>query len=593
MSEVISNLKVKFGADSSNFKKGMNEGSQAMKEFTGTAGNAFDQFAAAFGINMQGIRDGMTSVKNSILGLGTAATTGAANAGIFTRSLQVLKTAIAATGIGALVLALTALVSYFTKTQRGADMVSQAMSALKAITDVIRDRFSALGETIVNAFRNPAQAVADLWEAIKTNIVNRFKAVIDLFGATGGALQALFKGDLPGLKAAAGEAATALVQLGTGLDSQQQANFAASVRGLVTEIKEEGKAAAQLTKIRQQLRDQEINLMEVQAKRRKEINQARLLAKDETVSAQERLKAIQRAVELENITLEENLALQRQRIQVTQAEVDLGESMAEDMRKLAQERTNLHDLESSSLLTQRRLATEVRTLTREIEAETAAIMKQREELTAQTPAMDSIKLSATLETPTLETDKLKTWAEDQKAVLSDVQRTWIDFQDIFNNSMNGVVEGFATGIGEMIAGTGSLKDVGALIGSLLGDMLINLGRATLAAGMASLGISAMLKAAFASPAGAALAIAAGAAAIAVGTALKSSLSKVATGAGGGSGAYSSGAGGSYDVRGTGITATGNRPQTAITVEVTGQTRINNDHILISYQRAAQRKKINT
>ena len=61
-------------------------------------------------------------------------------------AMKSLKVAIAATGIGLLLVAITSLTSYFTKTQRGADKLSQAMKGIGAVVDVLIDRFSTFGE---------------------------------------------------------------------------------------------------------------------------------------------------------------------------------------------------------------------------------------------------------------------------------------------------------------------------------------------------------------------------------------------------------------------------------------------------------------
>ena len=60
--------------------------------------------------------------------------------GGFIKKLKLLKVAIVSTGVGALVLALGSLVTFFTKTQRGADMVSKAMAGISAGVSAPIDR---------------------------------------------------------------------------------------------------------------------------------------------------------------------------------------------------------------------------------------------------------------------------------------------------------------------------------------------------------------------------------------------------------------------------------------------------------------------
>ena len=57
-----------------------------------------------------------------------------------------------------------------------------------------------LGGAISNAFENPKEAVAGLWEAIKTNIVNRITGLIDTFKFFGKTIKAAFNLDFDEVK---------------------------------------------------------------------------------------------------------------------------------------------------------------------------------------------------------------------------------------------------------------------------------------------------------------------------------------------------------------------------------------------------------
>lgn len=83
-----------------------------------------------------------------------------------TAAMFTLKGAIAATGIGALVIAVGSLVTYFTQTQRGADLLNQAFETIGATVDVLVDRFSKVGEAFVTLFTNPTEALNLFKEAV-------------------------------------------------------------------------------------------------------------------------------------------------------------------------------------------------------------------------------------------------------------------------------------------------------------------------------------------------------------------------------------------------------------------------------------------
>ncbi len=586
MSEQVTNLKVRFGADTKNFKKGLDEGKQASKQFQDTAGSAFDSFAAAFGVNMGKIREGLNTVKTSLTGTAGGFKAATASSNIFSRSLAVLKTALIATGIGALIVALGSLVSYFTKTQRGADFVSQTMKAIGAVTNVLVDRFSALGEIIFNAFKNPKEAVSDLWEAIKTNIVNRFTGLIDLFQAVGNGLESLWKRDMEGLKNAATEAGAAMLQITTGLDESQQKRIAAGINGIVKEIKEETKAAIELEKARQALEKREIALIETEARYRKEIAALRLEERDHTKAAEERLTANRKAnelvIELEN----QRKAIQAERIRITQQELELSESMNKDYRQLAEEKAKLLQIETQSIETQTTLAKGYKTLTAEIERQSEAIMKNRLEQTEMFKPLATIGLEVPkLELPELETEKLLSQLHDD---LGEAKNIIIDFAEVFNNSFVGVAETFAESMGSMLAGTGDIKSFSDVVRATFGEMAVNAGKIIMKAGIAFFTIGEALKKALTTPAAALAAIAAGAALVAVGRATQASLSNVASGASGSFGSNSF----VYDARsasiGLGQTTPGTQAQT-VNVHITGAFRQRGSDLVATIEETRKRK----
>lgn len=593
MAETITNLKVRFGADTSNFKKGMSEGEKAMNDFKENAGGAFDQFAAAFGVNMDALRGGISSVQKNLFGLGSALQGATAGSGGLTAALKLLKVALISTGIGALIVALGSLISYFTKTERGAEWVRKIMKEIGAVVNVLVDRVSALGETIFKAFSDPKQAISDLWEALKKNIVNRFEGLIDLFKAVGGGLQALFNRDIKGLENAAVKAGFAVTQMMTGLDAEQQMKLAESIRGIAKEMSEEARIAGELQDAREKLQDQEIALIEIQARRRKEIAEARLLVEDENISAEERLKAMQRAADLEKKTLSENLALQREKIRIAEAEIALAESTDDDYRALSEEKAKLHDIETESLKTQRRLQVEINSVTKEIEKQTAAIKKKRdEEFRGAALRIEPYKQS--IDYKGLEIDKLRDWNEKQTKILDDAKGVALDFSLAFTGFFEDISVGLGESLGKIISGTGNFKDLGVAVGEALGGLLISLGKVAISAGIVSLGLSEMFASSFLNPAAAMAAIAAGIGAVALGTALKASLNNIASGGSGSSGTFS-GQTSVYDLRDT-ASMTANviniKPQT-VAVEITGTGKIKGNDIYFTYEKARQNRRTNT
>ena len=288
-----------------------------------------------------------------------------------------IKAGIMSTGIGALILAVISLFSYFKKTQRGAEMLERAMAGVGAVVDVVVDLFSSVGETMVNAFKDPKKAIKELWEDIKKNLMNRLTGVIDGFKAAGKIIQAALKFDWDTVKEGALEYGQALIQVGTGLDVEQQKAFADSIKGVVNEMTEEAAAAMRLKDIMQNIRREEMEFSKVQAQTRQDVAKARLLAMDESKTQEERLEAINSVMDKELKMTADIIKMQKKKIAAKKEENRLGESMIEDKEALMALEVELIDLTTQSTMTQKRLMTEVEALNLEIIAKNKADAKKK------------------------------------------------------------------------------------------------------------------------------------------------------------------------------------------------------------------------
>ena len=145
--------------------------------------------------------------------------------------------------------------------------------------------------------------------------------------------------------------------------------FREAFTGTTAEIREEAKAMGELTKALQEVRDEERDMLTVRSKANKLIAQSRLLAEDESKSMQERLIALKEAITEEKRVAEIELETQQKKVDAMQAVIDLGKSSETDMQELAQERARLTDLETASILKQKRVVTEIVTFEKQIATE--------------------------------------------------------------------------------------------------------------------------------------------------------------------------------------------------------------------------------
>jgi len=228
-----------------------------------------------------------------------------------------IKAGIASTGIGVLLLAFGSLVTYFTSSKEAMDKLKVTIAQVSAAIGVIRDRIAQFGGAIMKAF----------------------------------------KGDFSGAAA----------------------DMKASIKGIGEEMKEEVKQAKELQIATNNLRDANNDFIIMEAKKKQAIAEARLLAKDETLSQEERVAALQNVIDQENALLEVQLGNQAEKVRIMQENFDMGLSTAEDEKELAMAKVELINMETASMNQKRTLMREMNTLNAEIQAEELARLKELED----------------------------------------------------------------------------------------------------------------------------------------------------------------------------------------------------------------------
>lgn len=181
-------------------------------------------------------------LKNYLAGMKTEMVAVSASTTGWIKVLKLLKVALIGTGIGALVVALGSLVAWFTKTQKGVEAANKIMAALGATINVIIDRASKLGSALVNLF--------------------------------------------------------------TGKFKQAGADAKAVFSGIGKEIADETKQAWKLAEVLNEIDKKEVMLSMSRAANRAEIEKLKKAADDQTLSTQERIKAAEKAAEIEKKDLE-------------------------------------------------------------------------------------------------------------------------------------------------------------------------------------------------------------------------------------------------------------------------------------------------
>lgn len=239
------------------------------------------------GVNLGGLATQLKTYKEGVVASAAATKASAAATGGFSGALQILKVGLIATGIGAFVVILGSMVTFLTQTKRGSELLAQGLSAIGATVSVLTDRMSQLGE----------------------------------------ALTMVFSGEF-----------TKAAETAKGAFS-----------GITDEIVKETKAAADLEKRMQKLRDAERELLVETSKRKAEVAELQLIAEDETKTYAERGEAIKKANAIQESNLKAELELQKEKVAIIKEQMSLSENLEEDEQRLAEETAKLGEIEAANI----------------------------------------------------------------------------------------------------------------------------------------------------------------------------------------------------------------------------------------------------
>ena len=294
------------------------------------------------------------------------------------KGFKSLKFAIAATGIGALIIAIAAVGQAFTRSEEGQNKFAKLMGVIGAVTGQFMDAIAGLGDLIIGAFENPKKAINDFVNLIRDNIVNRFEGLLELVPQLGKAIGLLFEGKF---KEAGKTATNAVAKVTLGVedivDKTQQAID--KTNEFIQATVEEGRIAGKIADQRAKADKVERDLLVQRAEANRKIAELReIAANKETVTVQERLDAIKEASKVENEITAKEIEAAKLRLEAKQAENALGLSTKADLEEEAQLKARVIELETARLNTQKRLTAELTGAIREQATEEKAIQAEKD-----------------------------------------------------------------------------------------------------------------------------------------------------------------------------------------------------------------------
>lgn len=231
--------------------------------------------------------------------------------------------------------AVSALFQAFKKTERGAAFMAKASGFLQGIMSALVGIVDRLAGNIIKAFQDPQAALKSFANALKESIINRFEALVKLIPAVGKALFRLLKRDLSGAKDAFKEAGQAAVQLYTGLDAEQQKEFADAIRETTQAAIDQANAFANLAAAQRSVRKQNRALSKELEEATTNAELLSAAAGDGTLSFREQQEAAEKARAAIEEKARIELSIAKNSLGILNQEIKLRRQNGEEVEDLA------------------------------------------------------------------------------------------------------------------------------------------------------------------------------------------------------------------------------------------------------------------
>tara|TARA_R100000458_G_scaffold20486_2_gene18297 strand:+ start:3494 stop:5260 length:1767 start_codon:yes stop_codon:yes gene_type:complete len=239
----------------------------------------------------------------------------------FIKGLKLTKVALISTGIGAIVVAVGALVGFFLKTNKGAKMLKVGLAALGAVVERVTGYFQAAGSFIVGLF-------------------------------SGGVTKAV-------------------------------SNYNEEINKLSGSLSDAVKQVMELERRTQDLKTSQRDLTVQFAEGRAQIKEYNMIAEDTTRGLEERLEAAEKAIAIEKELMAERQRIAQEEFDIATQRAQFGDSTEEDLDNLAQLEVNLINIRTESAEMQTTLNNKVNSIRaeamRKAQAEADAIKAAEKE----------------------------------------------------------------------------------------------------------------------------------------------------------------------------------------------------------------------
>lgn len=296
--------------------------------------------------------------------------------GMVKASLTFLATPIGAV-IGAIGLVLGGLITYLKSTQEGMDKITAVTRPLIAIFQSLIGVAQNVGKFLFEAFSNPKKTLEELADFVKTNLINRFTAFGKILE---GIINLDFKAVTDGV-----------LQAGTGVENLTD-KIADGAKETAKFLDEAAKKGAEIDKLQKEIEKGQIAFEKNTISINNLLDEQELIAKDTSLSFEERAKASTEIIRLTQELGNEEALIIEKKIKQLEIQQSLNDTSREGQLELIELRKQLDDAQDRGVEAEKEQLRVLAGLRKEQEAEAKQRAKEAEDR-RQKALDDAVKLT--------------------------------------------------------------------------------------------------------------------------------------------------------------------------------------------------------
>lgn len=284
--------------------------------------------------------------------------------GMVKASLTFLATPIGAV-IGAIGLVLGGLITYLKSTQEGIDKITAVTRPLMAIFDSLIGVVQKVGKGLFEAFSNPKKTLEELADFVKQNLINRFTAFGKILE---GIINLDFKAVTDGV-----------LQAGTGVENLTD-KIADGAKATGKFLDDAAKKGAEIDRLQKEIEKGQIAFEKNTISINNALDEQELIAKDTSLSFEERAKASQEIIRLTTELGNEEAKIIEKKIKQLEIQQSLNDTSREGQLELIELRKQLDDAQDRGVEAEKEQLRVLAGLKKEQQAQAVQAEKEAEAL---------------------------------------------------------------------------------------------------------------------------------------------------------------------------------------------------------------------